>query len=281
MFFTSLITPVILLVLYAVFLRSIYRSSLEGGIPAEIAVPEQLLDALTAGQLISSILAVSCVTVAFCANFLMVQDKVTGGIRDLTMTPVSRGVLSAGYYGAAFLSAAGICLIALGACLVYMAAEGWYMGLNAALLLAGDILLLTLFGTALSSVIHFFLTSQGQISAVCTVISAGYGFLCGAYMPISAFGLGLQKALLFFPGTYGTCLLRNHSMDSILKELNRQGVPESVTDSFRYTLDCSLVFDGSLVTIPAMYAVLGGTTGVLAALYVFMNYRNLLKTVGA
>ena len=31
----------------------------------------------------------------------------------------------------------------------------------------------------------FPLTTQGQLSAVGTIVSAGYGFICGAYMPIS------------------------------------------------------------------------------------------------
>ena len=57
---------------------------------------------------------------------------------------------------------------------------------------------------ALSSIINFFLSTQGQISAVGTIISAGYGFLCGAYMPISSFSNGLQKIISFLPGTYGT-----------------------------------------------------------------------------
>ena len=56
-----------------------------------------------------------------------------------------------------------------------------------------DMILLVLFGSTLSSIISFPLTTQGQLSAVGTIVSAGYGFLCGAYMPISNFGPGLQK----------------------------------------------------------------------------------------
>ena len=77
MFFTSLITPVILLVLYSAFLGEVYRESFTAGIPADADISEGLIDGLVAGQLVSSILAVSCVTVAFCSNFLMVQDKAT------------------------------------------------------------------------------------------------------------------------------------------------------------------------------------------------------------
>ena len=40
--------------------------------------------------------------------------------------------------------------------------------------------------------VSFPLTTQGQLSAVGTIVSAGYGFICGAYMPISNFDSGLQ-----------------------------------------------------------------------------------------
>ena len=47
------------------------------------------------------------------------------------------------------------------------------------------------------------------MSAVGTIVSAGYGFICGAYMPISNFGNGLQKGLSYVPSTYGTSMLKN------------------------------------------------------------------------
>ena len=78
MFFTSLITPLILLVLYSTFLGSIYRDSFVSAMPAGFSLDDALIDATVGGQLISSLLAVSCVTVAFCSNLLMVQDKVSG-----------------------------------------------------------------------------------------------------------------------------------------------------------------------------------------------------------
>ena len=90
MFFSSLITPVILLVLYGTFLGRVYRENFLSAIPAGVHIPESLLNGLVGGQLISSILAVSCVTVAFCSNMLMVQDKVSGARADLMVTPVRR-----------------------------------------------------------------------------------------------------------------------------------------------------------------------------------------------
>ena len=85
--FSSLITPVILLVLYGTFLGRVYRENFLLAMPAGVHIPESLLNGLVGGQLISSILAVSCVTVAFCSNMLMVQDKVSGARADLMVTP--------------------------------------------------------------------------------------------------------------------------------------------------------------------------------------------------
>lgn len=271
MFFTSLITPAILLILYATFLGNVYRDTFRENLPDTLKLPEGLIEGLVGAQLTSSILAVSCVTVAFCSNFLMVQDKANGSIKDLRIAPVKSAVLSMSYYLATLLSTLMICFVATGICLAYVAAVGWYMSVSDVLFLLLDVVLLVLFGTALSSIINFFLSTQGQISAVGTIISAGYGFICGAYMPISSFGDGLQKALTLLPGTYGTALVRNHCMGGVLAEIQNQGIPAEVMDSIRDSLDCNLYFFGDQVSVWTMYLILGGTIAVLIGAYILMH----------
>ena len=271
MFFTSLITPAILLVLYVTFLGNVYRNSFTPYLPESLHLSESLIDGLVCGQLISSILAVSCVTVAFCANFLIVQDKANGTIKDLKISPVNSSVLSMSYYIASLISTLTICFVATGICLAYAAFVGWYMSAADVFLLFLDVLLLALFGTALSSIINLFLSTQGQISAVGTIISAGYGFICGAYMPISSFGSGLQKVLSFLPGTYGTSLVRNHAMQGALAEMNKQGVPMEIIEEIKDALDCNLYFFDYQVGITSMYMILGVTIAVLIGVYILIN----------
>ena len=271
MFFTSLITPAILLVLYVSFLGNVYRDSFLMNLPPNMTISEKLLDGLVGAQLISSILAVSCVTVAFCSNFLMVQDRANGSLKDLRISPVKPATLSIAYYLATLISTLIICFVATGICLVYIATVGWYFSVADVLLLLLDVLLLVLFGTALSSVINFFLSTQGQISAVGTIVSSGYGFICGAYMPISSFGEGLQKVISFLPGTYGTSLVRNHSMRGALKAMEDEGVPSELIESLRDALDCNLYFFEEQVQMPMMYAILGGSVVLLIGAYVLMN----------
>lgn len=271
MFFTSLITPAILLVLYVTFLGNVYRDSFTSNLPDSFKLSDNIIEGLVAGQLISSLLAVSCVTVAFCSNFLMVQDKANGTIRDLRISPVKPAALSLSYYVAALLSTLIICFSATVICLAYVAIVGWYMSLKDIFFLFLDVLLLVLFGTALSSIINFFLSTQEQISAVGTIISAGYGFICGAYMPISSFGKGLQKIVLFLPGTYGTSLIRNHTMQGALAEMQNQGIPAEVIEKLKDSLDCNLYFLGSQVNIGTMYMILGITILVLVGIYILLN----------
>lgn len=271
MFFTSLITPLILLVLYATFLAKIYRNSFVSALPAGFTIDDALINATVGGQLASSILAVSCVTVAFCSNLLMVQDKVSGAINDLTVSPVKRSTLAVGYFCASSAVTMIINFAALGACLVYLYCTGWYMSAADVALTVLDVVLLTLFGISLSSCINFFLTTNGQCSAVGTIVSAGYGFFCGAYMPISSFSEGLQKVLSFLPGTYGTSLIRNHCMRGAFAEMAKAGFPEQVIEAIRDSIDCNMYFFGSKVEIGGMYAVLCGATALFVALYVAFN----------
>lgn len=271
MFFTALITPAILLVLYATFLGNVYRDSFTANLPQGIHIDDSLIDGLVGGQLISSILAVSCVTVAFCSNFLMVQDRASGTVKDLHIAPVSSTALSMGYYIATLLSTLILCLAAAVVCLAYVAIVGWYMSVSDVLLLLLDIVLLVLFGTALSSIINFFLSTQGQISAVGTIVSAGYGFICGAYMPISSFGDGLQKIIAFLPGTYGTSLVRNHSMQGALSGLLEEGIPAEVIEAIKDSLDCNLYFFENSVGIPTMYLIVSCSVAALVLIYIVMN----------
>ena len=272
MFFTSLITPVILLVLYATFLAKVYRDSFSSAVPDAMQILDKLIDATVGGELFSSLLAVSCVTVAFCSNMLIVQDKVNGTRKDLTVTPVSKSTLALGYYTATLVSTLMVCLIATGACFIYLAGSScWYMSGSDVAFILLDVFLLVLFGTALSSIINVFLTSQGQISAVGTIVSAGYGFICGAYMPISQFGDGLQKVLSFLPGTYGTSLLRNHALNGVFNEMSKAGFPDEVIDGIKDSVDCNLYFFDDRVSTGTMYIILVASVAVLIGIYIMIN----------
>ena len=271
MFFTSLITPVILLVLYATFLANVFRESFVSNLNGAIEVPDKLINATVGGELVSSLLAVSCITVAFCSNMLMVQDKVSGAFKDLTMAPVKRSTLAVSYYVATFISTFIVNFVAMALSLTYLAVNGWYLSAADVFLMLLDVVILVMFGTALSSIINLFLSSQGQISAVGTIVSAGYGFVCGAYMPISSFSKGLQYVISCLPGTYGTSLIRNHALAGVFREMSDTGFPETVIESIKDSIDCNIYFFANKVSVSGMYFVMLATVFLLLGVYVLLS----------
>lgn len=273
LFFTSLITPLILLVLYATFLARVYKDAFLSAMPEGIALNTALVNGMVGGQLLSSLLAVSCVTVAFCSNMLMVQDKINGAYKDLTMTPVKNTTMALSYFLSTAAATLLICFVALGVGLVYLACIGWYFTAADVLCLMADVLLLGLFGTALSSAVNCKLSTQGHVSAVGSIVSSCYGFICGAYMPISSFGSGLQKVLSFLPGTYATSLLRNHCMGGVFRQMGADGLPAQAIQSLRDSVDCNIYFFGNKVGIPVMYGVLIGSIAITVAIYTAISRR--------
>ncbi len=272
MFFSSLITPIILLILFVTFLGSIYRDSFASALNAAgINADASLIDGCVGGQLISSLLAVTCITVAFCSNLIMIKDKTSGARRDLTVSPLHLSTLGFSYYLAALISTLIINLTAAAVSLAYLAFVGWYLSAADVLLLILDIFLLTMFGTALSSCVNFFLSSDGQASAVGTIVSAGYGFICGAYMPVSNFSPALQKILSFLPGTYGTVLLRNHAMRGAFRQMTKDGIPQEIIEKICDSVDCNLYFFGEKVSVSAMYMILCASILLFIGIYIAVN----------
>ena len=266
----ALVGPIILIVLYFTFLNDVYRDTFKSFIPE--GTSNKIINDIVNGELISSILAVSCITVSFCSNFLMVRDKVNNARSDLLVSPVKSYVLALAYYIATVISSITICYIALGISLVFVAFLHWFFTASSLLMLLLDVFLTVLFGTALSSIINFFLTSEGQISAVGTIISAGYGFICGAYMPINSYNSGLKNVIMFTPGTYCTSLIRNHSLAGAFKEMSDW--PIEAIKSIKDGIDCNLYLFDKQISIAGMYGIVLITILVLITIYIVINIVN-------
>lgn len=272
MFLTSLITPAILLILFMTFLGSIYKDSFVSAIPKGLEVSDKLISGLVAGQLSSAMLATSCVTVAFCSNLLMVQDRANGTRKDLIVSPIKKTTLGLSYFLASILSTLIVNLAATMICFIYIGCMGWFLSVGEALLAILDVILLTLFGVSLASCINYFLNTQGQASAVGTIVSSCYGFVCGAYMPISSYGKSLQNFMAFLPGTYGTSLIRNHMMNGALDSLSEQ-LPSEAIKAMKDSVDVNLYFFDNSVEVWQMYLILLSFIVLFIALYlVFVKF---------
>lgn len=270
MLFSSMVTPAILIVLYATFLANVYKDSFVSATKDMIDLSDKIINGTVAAQLAAALLAVSCVTVTFCVNLTMVQDRASGARKDFDVSPVSKTKIYIGYFLSTVLNSLMVNGTALALCLLYILKMGWYMSVSDVIFVIMDMILLVLFGSTLSSIVSYPLKTQGQLSAVGTIVSAGYGFVCGAYMPISNFSSGLQKALSYLPGTYGTSLVKNHMLNGVYKEMADTGLPLEAITVIRNTLDCNPVFRGHVVGVSQMYLIMAGSILVFGAAYLLI-----------
>lgn len=267
-FLVSLITPLILLVLFIAFLKSTYEDSILSIIKG-FDLDQSLIDALTGGWLFSSVLATSCITIAFCSG-MMVIDKINRANIDFMVSPVKKSTLQLSYVLANLFSTFIITFVLLIVGLIYLACVGFYITFVDILLIVFGIIITSLFGTILANIIWTFTHSQGVVSGVCTLVSALYGFICGAYMPISAMGQGMQYFVSLLPGTYATVLFRQGFLNSVLNRM-RETLPQGMINGIASGFDVKMSFFGHDVSTLALILVISISTIVLLGVFLFIN----------
>ena len=272
-FFTSLITPLILFVLFATFLKNIYIESFESiAAEFEITIGKRALNGVTGAWLMSSILSVSSVTVAFCSNIIMVEDKMNASINDINVSPIKRTTVAVSYFISNFFVTFIVIVTIMLIGHIYLACVGWYIPVSDVFMILFDCICGILFGSLLAGIVESFISSQGGISAVSTLVSSMYGFICGAYMPFSQFSEGLRNFLGLLPGTYGVGIMRNHYMNGYIDEIVKGATDPTVADNLSKGLkdgfDANLYVFGNRIPLGAMYGILLGSCAVLLAVYI-------------
>ena len=271
LFFVSLLTPMILLVLYVTFLRSVYLDSFKAIFEGfGFTVGDEVIEGLAGSWLLSSIMAVCSVTVAICSNAVMISDKIDGAINDLSVSPVKGTTITLSYFIANFLVTLLVMLAVLVVGFIYLAIVGWYISAGDVCLILVDVICCVLFGTLLAGVVESFISSQGGLSAISTLVSSMYGFLCGAYMPLSQFAEGMRNVICALPGTYSVGILRKHFMGGYVAKLGELGLPEAGQKALLDGFDGNLYVGGTEIPLWAMYVILLGTCAVLLVAYILI-----------
>lgn len=73
------------------------KDSFQSSLPEFLSVSDKLINGTVAAQLVAALLAVSCVTVTFCVNLTMIQDKANGARKDFNVSPTGKPVIYLGY----------------------------------------------------------------------------------------------------------------------------------------------------------------------------------------
>lgn len=253
-FFVSLITPLILVVLFLTFLRQVYETSLLECLPEGFTLDSRIINAFTGGWLFSSIMTTSCITVSFCSN-LLVNDKISKVYNDFQIAPIKKSTVQISYVISNFITTFIVCFVVLVISMIYLAIVGWYLAFVDLVLILANMILLIMFGTLFATIIGFLISSPGAQSAVCTLVSSMYGFICGAYMPIASFGSGMKYFVSFIPGTYSTVLFRQFYFGGVLEEMKKT-IPEQAVEGIKDGFDGNFYFFDNQVPSWVMFLIM-------------------------
>ena len=271
LFLVSLITPMILLLLFVTFLRGVYIDSFNSIFEQfNFTVDDDIINGLAGSWLLSSIIVVSSVTVAICSNAVMIQDKIEGPIVDLSVSPIKGTTVSISYFVANFLVTllVMLCVLAVGS--IYLAIVGWYIPFKDFMMILVDIVCAVLFGSLLAGVVESFISTQGGLSALSTLISSMYGFICGAYMPLSQFADGMRNVICVLPGTYSVGMMRKHFMGGYVEKLAELGLPEVGQKALLDAFDGNIYVGSTEMPLWSMYVILLGTCALLLVAYILI-----------
>lgn len=220
--FFSMLTPMIILLLYILFLKNSLLSSLQDAATGlENLVAAKDMAQFVNGLLLTGIISSALITIPYNALEIIVRDREDRVDLDMLSTPVKRFEIILSYFCAAAISAfmQTMVVLAVGIGILSMSGDMYLTALDIAKLV-GAVFLGTVSSTSVFMVVMMFFKSMGTCGAFMGIISAVSGFVIGAYMPLSEFNKSIQNVCNLVPATGITVLIRNYLTGGILRHMD-------------------------------------------------------------
>ncbi len=218
----SLLTSIIVLVLYLLFLKGTFISAFTGTMNGlEDLISGVDIDTMVNGILLSGILGSAMITIPYTCLQTIVKDRESGVDSDICATPVKRWQIILSYFTASCISAFLMTSVILTIGLVVLSSMGsLYLTVPAILSAYGIVLLGSVSSTALFMVIVLLFKSSSTCTAFFGILCAASGFVIGAYIPLSQFSSGVRTFCNLFPACHITSLIRNVLLSGVADNIN-------------------------------------------------------------
>ena len=221
----SLLTSIIVLVLYLLFLKGTFVSAMQSAMeqyPGLVSmIAEKDIDMFANFLLLTGILGSAMISVPFSCITTLVRDRANKVDYDILATPLKRGQIIFAYFVSAVLSSTLLTGFILAIGLVGISLQG-DTHLNAIQLVKSFavVALGSISASAIFMIVVLFFKSVSACEAFFGILSAASGFVIGAYIPISQFSNGVQTVCNLFPASQITILLRNILLNGLLEHIN-------------------------------------------------------------
>ena len=187
--FLSMLTQIIVLGLFLLFIKSSYVDSINSGLGAlKDSVEKADIEALVNSWMIAG---------------------VTGTAVDYNASSVKGSVIVMSYFSGAVLCSLITSTVLLTAGLLFLTVTGTFVWTAVdILMLYGLVVLGSISATIILMTCISFFKKDSTFSSFSVMVSAGIGFVVGAYIPVSQFGETTQTIVNLVPGSQITGLMR-------------------------------------------------------------------------
>lgn len=231
----SLLTSIIVLVLYLLFLKGTFVSAIQSAMeqyPRLASIVSQKdIDMFANLFLLSGILGSAMISVPFSCITVLVKDRANKVDYDILSTPLKRGQIIFAYFVSAVLTSILLNSIILAVGLIGIRMQGnMYLNISQVVKAFSVVALGSISASAIFMIVVLFFKTVSACEAFFGILSAASGFVIGAYIPISQFSNEVQTVCNLFPASQITIMLRNILLNGLLEHINisLQGVDQGM-----------------------------------------------------
>ena len=231
----SLLTSIIVLVLYLLFLKGTFVSAIQSAMEqypglASMVIQKDI-DMFANLFLLSGILGSAMISVPFSCITVLVKDRANKVDYDILATPMKREQIILAYFISAVLTSILLNSIILAVGLIGIRMQGnMYLNISQVVKAFSIVALGSISASAIFMIIVLFFKTVSACEAFFGILSAASGFVIGAYIPISQFSNEVQTVCNLFPASQITIMLRNILLNGLLEHINTslQGVDQGM-----------------------------------------------------
>ena len=221
----SLLTSIIVLVLYLLFLKGTFVSAIQSAMEQypglASMVPQKDIAMFANLFLLSGILGSAMISVPFSCITVLVKDRANKVDYDILATPMKRGQIIFAYFVSAVLTSILLNSIILAVGLIGIRMQGnMYLNISQVVKAFSVVALGSISASAIFMIVVLFFKTVSACEAFFGILSAASGFVIGAYIPISQFSNEVQTVCNLFPASQITIMLRNILLNGLLEHIN-------------------------------------------------------------
>ncbi|WP_341302764.1 ABC transporter permease [Lysinibacillus sp. FSL H8-0500] len=265
--FFSMLSVLIVIALYAIFLQKTQLDSIEQFMPVTPGIKQMVNEWMVAG-----LLSIIAVTTTLGVFGIYVKDLETKTTADFLTTAASRAKIQVSYVISALLIGFMMTMLAFICCEIFLVATGgellsWY----ATIKIIGILLLAVILSSTLNLFLVLFVKTQNAFSTLNTIIGTAIGFLCGVYVPMGALPSYVQSMIHYFPISHTTVLLRDAFMADSIQNVFKGN--EAFAENYMLQYGIIYEINGTVISNISSVLLIVGTIMVVGVVAIIIFSR--------